>query len=410
MRYDKLHVKQHDEKDCGAAALSMILRYWGAYIPLYKLREEIKVDAEGASIYGIIQGAEKHGLIGEALEGDFDELRDAVQQSEIKSPFIARIVTEDGYEHFVTIFETSKNQIIVGDPGNYVKQITWQQFRSQYAGQVICFEKSYNFVKIPRLSFIPPRYKKLVKRYLSELVKAFFISLFLSLLSFIIAITFGYVIGDILSLEIPNVIEAEIQETNTETNKYISVNNRLPIEGIIQDIIHPIEKSFSNLWIAVPTIIIFYFLQGIMSLFRNWILYDMSKNINQDILIDYYKELINLPKNFTDTYKAGEILQRTDDVDNIRSALSGTLLVIFLNSIYLVLGGVILIYISLPLFAMTSIISICYILTIIHFRTPLRNANYEITEATANVMNHLKQTVDGAGTIKSFLLENSFTA
>ena len=66
-------VLQHDEKDCSAACLATICRYWKLNIPLVRFREWIKVDKNGANIYGIIQAANKVGLRGEALEGTWEE-------------------------------------------------------------------------------------------------------------------------------------------------------------------------------------------------------------------------------------------------------------------------------------------------------------------------------------------------
>lgn len=60
MKY--IHIQQHDEKDCGAACLSMISEYFGRYLPVSVSRELIKVDQYGANIYGIVSGAEEIGL------------------------------------------------------------------------------------------------------------------------------------------------------------------------------------------------------------------------------------------------------------------------------------------------------------------------------------------------------------
>ena len=41
----KIHlIKQHDEKDCGAACLSMILEYYGLKLPMAVIRDAIQVD------------------------------------------------------------------------------------------------------------------------------------------------------------------------------------------------------------------------------------------------------------------------------------------------------------------------------------------------------------------------------
>lgn len=52
------HIKQHDEKDCGAACLCMISEYHGLKIPIAKARSLIKVDNIGANVYGLVDGAQ----------------------------------------------------------------------------------------------------------------------------------------------------------------------------------------------------------------------------------------------------------------------------------------------------------------------------------------------------------------
>ena len=90
--------QQHDEKDCGAACLSMISEYYGLKLPIAKFRDLIKVDAQGANIYGLVSGADRIGLDAEALEGTLEELMEGISNGEIKFPFVARIVNEHMFE------------------------------------------------------------------------------------------------------------------------------------------------------------------------------------------------------------------------------------------------------------------------------------------------------------------------
>lgn len=105
-------IKQHDEKDCGAAALSMILSYYGKKLPLATLREAIKVDQYGANIDGILKGARKYGLDGVPIKGDAVPVWDAIRTGiadvgdssiEFTMPAIIRIVNDDNYEHFIVV-------------------------------------------------------------------------------------------------------------------------------------------------------------------------------------------------------------------------------------------------------------------------------------------------------------------
>ena len=63
----KMHlIRQHDEKDCGAACLSMIFEYYGLKLPMAVIRDAIQVDQNGANIYGMLEGASRFGLKGDA--------------------------------------------------------------------------------------------------------------------------------------------------------------------------------------------------------------------------------------------------------------------------------------------------------------------------------------------------------
>ena len=55
-------VLQHDEADCGAACISIILQYYGKTVSLRKIRSMAGTDTIGTSGLGIVRGAEKFGL------------------------------------------------------------------------------------------------------------------------------------------------------------------------------------------------------------------------------------------------------------------------------------------------------------------------------------------------------------
>ena len=408
MRYDKLHVKQHDERDCGAAALSMILRYWGAYIPVYTLREEIKIDIDGSNIYGITSCAKLHGLEANALKGDTAKLKEAVTSSEVAAPFIARIINDEGFSHFVTIFEADEHKLYIGDPASYVKKITWEEFSRHYLGQIICFTKTQDFVPVPKANRIPARYINLLKKYRPKLINILLLSVLMTFLSFAISLLFAYVIGDIATIDNVAVVTEDVHEAHHE-ELHDHHEDKMAIEHFLEKITAPVEDIFSILWIAVAAILLSYTLQCLLELFRTWLLLRMSKGMDLDILHDYYESLTKLTSRFMDSYKAGEILQRMNDTAVIRSALSGVIFIALLNSLYLLAGGVVLYSLNKTLFAVTICMSCFYTAAIMLFRKPLRNINYEFMEAASNAIDHVKGTIDGTMTIKSFTIGQAVT-
>ena len=137
-------IKQHDEKDCGAACLSMILEFYGKKVPLASVREAIKVDQHGANIYGMVDGADKFDLIGSPFDLYDDqnqfspsEVWDLIAGREVNFPFIARIVNKSGYEHFIVIENATTEGLAVCDPGEGKIHMGHDQFLACFPGQVI---------------------------------------------------------------------------------------------------------------------------------------------------------------------------------------------------------------------------------------------------------------------------------
>lgn len=127
-------IKQHDIMDCGAVCLATIFWYYNLKVPLYRIRELMKVDKTGASVYGIMEVAEKYNLKAECLKGSIEDLISGITKNIIEIPFIAHIVTEEKLAHFIVIEKIAKGNIKIFDPAKGVTFYSYEQFEKLWTG------------------------------------------------------------------------------------------------------------------------------------------------------------------------------------------------------------------------------------------------------------------------------------
>ena len=175
-RYDG--ILQHDTRDCGAACLATIFQRYKLRVPLVHIREKMKVNRNGASIYDIIETAKAYNLQGKALQGNFDELKEILEKGDIRYPFVAHVITEDSMGHFIILDKIKKDKIIGFDPaiGKYQQNINI--FCAMWTGYIISFS--------PTSEFKPANLKKgTLKKYFSilrEQKKYFIVIIIISIL------------------------------------------------------------------------------------------------------------------------------------------------------------------------------------------------------------------------------------
>lgn len=303
------HIQQRDEKDCGAACLSMISEFYGLKLPIAKYRDLIKVDNQGANICGIVTGDKEIGFDAEALEGNPEELFEGIRNKEFCFPFIARIVNEYLFEHFVVVYGFIKGKAIIGDTGK---------------------------IKITKMPLF-----------------VFLMSLLISGINLFGTIIFQYIIDDVIA-ERDIHGEFAIEECTDESCA----------EDHDEDRNHIVQK--------------------------------------EELSLSYYDHLMDLPAEFFQTRKTGELMARFQNASEIRDAVSATTLTIMLDTLMAVVCGIFLCVLSRPLFFITLATMAVYAMIMFAFRKPIKNINHEVMEKDAIVTSYLKESVDGIETIKAY--------
>ncbi len=129
-------VMQMETLECGAAALAMILAYYGKWMPLEQIRVDCGVSRDGASITNIAKAAQSYGLKVEGFQRGIEALRN-------EGPFPCIITWNTDY---AVCCGFSGDYAFINDPAKGSNKISIEEFSRLYGGVCLTFEPTDEFV------------------------------------------------------------------------------------------------------------------------------------------------------------------------------------------------------------------------------------------------------------------------
>lgn len=128
---------QMEAVECGAAALGIVLGYYGFYATLEELRATCGVSRDGAKASKVVQAARYYGL---DAKGQKLELEEALKQP---TPYIAFW----GFNHFVVVEGFSGQHVFINDPASGPRKIPRKEFSENFTGVALTMEPGADFKK-----------------------------------------------------------------------------------------------------------------------------------------------------------------------------------------------------------------------------------------------------------------------
>lgn len=366
-------IKQHEAKDCGAACLSMILEYYGKKVPYASICEAIKVDRQGANLYGLHDGAAQFGLDATILEGSAQDFIQEVHSGQIELPAIARIVNRFAMEHYIVVTKIKGNKVYYCDPGEGRQKLSVENFFDCFLGHAITFEKTADFKKENRRKGAVMEFVSLITRQKGLVATIGILSILVTGISMAGTFLFQYLIDSVIP----------------EIHSGMGHNH----EGLC---------GLEIFTVLIGAVMLLYIIRFVVQLMRGKFLMKLSKRINLPLMLGYYDNVIDLKMEFFDNHQTGDLLTRFNDAAKIQEALANVTLTLMIDVPMVLICGITLFRRSAELFGVIVAILVLYVIISVVYIRPIDKRNRQLILENSQMNSFLKESFDNIQTVKSF--------
>lgn len=349
-------VKQDDLKDCGVAALATILKYYGGYIPIEKLRELTKTNKNGTTAYHIVESAKTLGFNSYGIKCRLEDI------DEIPLPVIAHTIINKVYKHFIVIYEINhkKKYVIIADPMDKIKKVTFEEFNEIFQNIIIVLFPIKKLYYENKNNIFRKRLKEIVKSYKYNIIIILLLSLF-------------YMILNIVGLSyLKNIIDS----------------NKIYTFFILSLLIE--------------------LLKFVVNIIRNNIIIKFDKKINFEITKEVFFQIIKLPYNFYRNRTTGEVVSRLNDLESVKELLIYFSINTFFDLILIITFGVMLYLINNILFFISLLVVLLYIIVSSIGKNKISRDLQAVKMTKDNVNSIMIEDIVGFESIKGLNMEEGF--
>lgn len=341
-------IKQASSKDCAVACVWMIVRYYNGSISTFKLEEMLKTTRKGTDAYHVVETLKKIGFNAYGIK--LDEIKKS------KIPFIANVIIDNMYKHYIVVYEVNSKYLLVADPASGIKKISFNDFYNiwtgvninMYPNGIIVNEKSKSYDVL-----------KIIKFNKVQLLIIGLLSLVITFLAILTSFFFKYLIDNI----------------------------------------------GSNLKIVIFIFLLLFIIKDIINYYRGKLLIKYTYNTDKHLTLKSFEQIIKLPYYYYHNHTTGEIISKINDLSTIRDVVGKIILTIFIDLPLTIFSGLLLFMINKVLFLLVFIILVLYIIIIFIYYKKINNGIYESLYKKASINSFMFESIRGFETIKGLNIE-----
>ena len=358
---------QMDSQDCGPASLKMVAKYFGRYYSLQHLRDLCGITKEGVSLASLATGAESIGL--HTLS-----IRCAIEDVVTKVPLPAIVFWNES--HFIVVYDANRHYIYVADPAKGHIRYTHEEFRKGWyikdedTGVLMAIEPTADF----KTSDAERRQQKdsmlSILRYFQPYSRHFALIFFI--------MTMVTALQAILPFISKAVIDVGISTSDINFIHMVLLGNVCILLSVM-----------------------------VFNVMRDWILMHITARVNVALISDYLIKLMKLPVTFFENKLLGDILQRAQDHERIRSFIMNNSLSMVFSTLTFVVFSIILLIYNTMIFAVFLGGSALYVVWVLLFLKVRKKLDWQYFELISRNQSYWVETVSAIQDIKIYNYERS---
>lgn len=345
-------ILQTEVAECGLACLAMVACHHGFRTDLSTLRARFPGSLRGTSFDTLDQCAAQLKLSSIAYTLSLEELR------ELKTPAILHW----NLNHFVVLCEANHKDVVIHDPAQGVRTLSYAEASRSFTGSALEFDKSTEF----RLA--DERRKISLSGMIGKL-DGWWQSL---------GLLFAMALGiEVLGLAAPKL------------NQYMVDEVLLTADTGLRDVI-------------ALALVLLVLTQSGLSMLRGWAILHVTTHLNVQWVGDVFSRLVKLPLAWFEKRQLGDVLSRFGAVGPIQDLLTTRAVSAVLDGLMALATLAMMLLYSRALTAVVLGTVLMYALVRLLSYRPLRNASLEGMSLAAREQTCLMETIRAIGPIKLF--------